>query len=210
MTSPRISNEQLLAFAAGELTGDEKRRVAAHVAAHPAAARTVELYRLAQVTTVADDTVAPPAEVVARVRRIYESRPVESKPSWLEKIDAVIASLIYDSRVQPAAVRYADASARFQLSFETEAADLDLQAERLEGSALPEAGARWRLVGQVSAEETLGVVEVALLTAGGLEPVALTRSDDRSVFTFDVAAGTYDLRLRLPDAVIVLEQIELQ
>ncbi|MHC5113010.1 MAG: anti-sigma factor [Planctomycetota bacterium] len=208
MTNQRINDEKLLAFAAGELEGTEAQQVQAFIADHPEAAATVTLYRLAKTRRRLDDTVAPSATAVERAKAVFSQRTATAPAGWLDRLTEIVARVVYDSRLQPAAVRYTDTGSRFQLSFETDAADVDLQAERL--TAGDDAPERWRLIGQLSADPEPGVVEARAETAGGGEVVGTARSDERSIFTLDLAPGTYDIRIVLADAEIVLPNIEVR
>ena len=104
MTS--ISREQLIAFAAGELEGPQADEVAAHLVANPDAARTVALYRTAAGATVADDSAAAPRDLVTRAKGIFRAEQPE-RPGLMDRIQDVIAHLVYDSHLQPAATRLA-------------------------------------------------------------------------------------------------------
>ena len=68
MSHARITEQQLIAFAAGDLRGADAEQVEAHVQQDAVAARTVDRYRLARKTILGDDGVDPPAEVVERER----------------------------------------------------------------------------------------------------------------------------------------------
>ena len=206
MTDRRITDEQLLALAAGEFDGPEAGRIEALAAEDQAAARTIASYRLAKRVTRTDDSVDAPTGLVARAREVFRHRPATG--SWMDRLTEVVARIVYDSRLQPAAVRYQDAGTRFQMSFETDEADVDLQAERIPRTE-DEAAPRWRVTGQLSADPNPGVIEAVVVTAGRDEPVQRVQSDDRAIFTVDLAPGTYDLRLALAANAIVLSGITI-
>jgi len=208
MTNQRINDEKLLAYAAGNLTGTDAEQVQAYVADHPESAATVKLYRLAKLRRREDDSVAPSAALLEQAKAVFTRRSVESAPSWLDRLQEIVARVVYDSRLQPAAVRYTDTGARFQLSFETDSADVDLQAERTAGG--DGADERWRLIGQLSSDPRPGVVEARAERSGGGDPVIAVQSDERSIFTLDLAPGVYDIRIALADAEIVLPNIEIK
>jgi anti-sigma factor RsiW len=211
MTRPTITDEQLIAFAAGELTGQEAARVESRLATDAEAARLVALYRRVRERMNEDDAPEPPAETLARAKALFARRPTESGPGWLERLQSVIATLVYDSRLQPAAVRYDAADDRLQLTYETEEASIDLQAQRQEPAGTQEVSKRWRLIGQVSSDSELEEgLEAALLPAGGAAPIAVVEADERLIFTLDVESGLYDLRVRFADVIIVLPGIEIQ
>lgn len=211
MSNSRISDETLLAYAAGDLEGAEARDVEAHLAANPAAARLVAMYRLAAETTANDESVAPPAEAVDRAKAIFRAAAAHTRPGapgWLARLEAVVASLVFDSRLQALAVRSGGMCSRFMLSFEADGAEIDLQAERI----VPAAGEdvpRWRVIGQVSGDEDPGIIDVAAVAAEGDDVCATARSDERSIFTLDVEAGTYDIRLRSRRGTLVLPGVAI-
>jgi anti-sigma factor RsiW len=211
MTRRTITDEQLIAFAAGELAGEELARVESLLATDADAAQLVALYRRVSSRMAEDDSVEPPAETLARAKGLFEQRPVETDVSWLDRLQSVVASLVYDSRVQPAAVRYGTAGNRLQLTYETKEATIDLQAERQTSAGAQEQPPRWRLIGQVSSDAEPGeAVQVALLPAGTTAPIAIVEADERFVFILDAEPGVYDLRVRLREVGVVLPDVDIQ
>lgn len=205
MTKQPITNDQILAYAAGHLDAETAERVEAHLRRDAKAAKTVAVYRLAAARTAGDDTVAPPAEAIQRAKAIFRSRPAPAVPSWPERIEAVIASLVFDSRLQPMAVRHAERTGGFQLGFEVEDAEIDLRAERL-GAA----GNRWRVIGQVSRDgDRPEALEISALPSGTTRPCLVEWADEHAMFTLELDAGSYDLRLSAPGSVIVLPGIRV-
>jgi len=202
-----ITDQDLMAYAAGEIEGEAARRVETRLDSDPAAARRVALYRLTADTLAGDDSVAPPPATVARAKAIFNRRPVTPRPSLIERLEAVVAQLVFDSRLQPLAVRASDASRRFQLAFEADAAEVDLQGEFLPGAE--PAGDRWRLMGQVSAASSAANVEVVLTRAGEPTTAAETHADPGGVFAVNVSPGRYDIRVHLPAGLIVLPDVEV-
>jgi anti-sigma factor RsiW len=207
MTSPNVSKQELLAFAAGELTGERAERVEAVLRTDRDARQTVALYRLARERLAEGETEMPPAELVARAKAIFQPQPT-ARPGWLDVVDAIIGRLVYDSRVQPAAVRFTGTSERVQLTYEAEGVDVDLQAERLERDA-PGTGERWRLTGQIDVEAE-APIEAALLATGGDAVVEELALDDRGMFSNDIEPGRYELRLRVGERMVILPDINLE
>jgi anti-sigma factor RsiW len=207
MPSRKMSNEELLAFAAGEMNEADAGRVESWLETHPDARKLVDRYRRISTLHATDDSVAPPPEVTARARAIFTPAPARPKESWLDRVDALIASLIFDSRVQPASVRYADTENRFQLAFETRAADIDLQAERIQADA---SAPRWQVTGQVVADEAGRLCRVALAPAGRRTPTGEAIADESGMFYLEIAPGTYDVYLELTDQVVVLPGVEIR
>ena len=67
MTTPRMSREKLIAFAAGELTGEEAALVEAYLMSDSEARATVDRFRAVRRTVASDDSVSPPADVLRPV-----------------------------------------------------------------------------------------------------------------------------------------------
>jgi hypothetical protein len=215
---PEPTDEQLLAFAAGELAGEQARAVAAYVEREPWAAAMVAAYRAARHAVESDDSVAPPKHAVERAKAIFHSRVAKAaRPgmlaSWMESVDRFMAKIIYDSRLQPAAVRFADPSAqdRINLTFETEAGEVDVQAERVtDVQTAHDANNQWRIMGQISESKSTSTRrELALLERDSSEVVGHWFSDEHGAFALDASSGEYELLLRSGDRAIVLTPIVL-
>ena len=145
MSSAKINYEQLIAYAAGELPPEQAAHVQAYLAANPKAAEPIALYRQAQSALQADQSAAPPAELVAKAKAIFASSPSEPAASWLDQLQQLIAALVFDSRAQPALAGYRGPATTFQLSFECEAANIDLEAEPIPSAGTaPSEQTRWR------------------------------------------------------------------
>src|SRR5262245_34255792 len=97
-----IAFEQILALAAGEL---DERSAAALQRQIQQSPETAEMLRRVQDTIQAmrtDDSTPPPAEVVARAKSIFARLHQPQRRGWLEGLREIIASVVYDSRLQPA------------------------------------------------------------------------------------------------------------
>ena len=207
MSKPDVTYERLIAYAAGELPAGKAAEVEGHLPTHRAAAASVALYRAVGECVRRDDSVSPPATAVARARAIFRRKPVPAGSSWLDRVTATAARLIYDSRVQPAGVRHADASRRIQLAYEADDLDVDLAAEP---SAAAGRSGGWRMIGQINPATGSGGIAVAVVRTGTRSAVAETRADERALFTLEVPPGTYDLFLKLPRGVVVLPDLDLE
>jgi len=205
----RITRERLIAFAAGELEGPEAEEVAAHVAANPEASRTVSLYRTLGTTVREEDTRSAPADLVARAKAIFRAES-PARRGLVDRLQDVIAHLVYDSRLQAAATRATAEADRIQLAFEAGDYEIDLRAEPATGEAPSDTGPRrWRVVGQVLSEAALGRVTVGVLDAGTQTPVAEVEADDRAMFALDLDRGRYDLRVGIGDEVFLLSGVDI-
>ncbi len=207
MSTPRITHEDLIAYAAGELPPEESSRVATYLEANPTAAETVQRYVAIEALMEQDDSVAPGSDILARAKAIFKANAAVPRISLLERLDAVIATLIFDSRLQPAALRDVQAEERFQLAFESAGAEIDLQVQKR--STDRASSSRWHLIGQVASDAEPGPCPVSLIRSGEEDPFAQTMTDDQGLFELDVDAGRYDLCIELPQQPIVLRDLTL-
>lgn len=209
----KITTDQLLAYADGELDPAAAEQIEAHVQNDPEAAATLERYQRMRTLTAADDSIAPPDNVVERAKAIFRPRSRGAKAGeWWRSLEEAIASLIYDSRLQPAAVRYADAGQRFQLTYEVDEVEVDLQFDRAARSS--ESGAktneqRWRVMGQITGEAPTAAQPIAIQRTDG-EVIAETEIDDRDMFTAELSPGRYDVLIGHDEQAIRLSGIELE
>jgi hypothetical protein len=209
MAQQRITTDRLLAYAAGDLSPEEALVVEAHLARDPEAARTVAYYRLSAHHTATDDSVTPPPAPINRAKGIARTLATTGRPAvdWLTRVQAFVADVIFDSRVQPAAVRDEVAGTRVQLGFAANGVEIELQADRDTSlGALP-----WRVLGQIDAEEeseTTGA-EVVITVSGTTDVVDTTTADDRGMFSVSLTDGRYDVHVRLAGNAIVLRDVDL-
>ncbi|MHC5002241.1 MAG: anti-sigma factor [Planctomycetota bacterium] len=200
-----IRYQDLIAYAAGELSADRAAGIEALLATDPGARQTVEQFRAARASFAADDSVAPPAEAVARAKAVFDAAALARPSRWWETLDRIVASLVFDSRVQPAAVRYADAGDRIQLSYEAAGADVELQAERTDDTG---PSRRWRLTGQVAADRS-ATCRVVLLDSERGGPVVEATTDERGMFVLEIEGGRYDLAVGVGDELVVIPALDL-
>ena len=205
-SNPKITYEQLIAFAAGELADHEAGAVESRLARDPDAARTVARYRQMQATIQADDGRDPPPETVARAQAIFEASTEAGRPGLLEHVERLVARLIFDSRAQPVPVGLRGPATGFQLTYELLEARLELHAEPAEESGDDPS---WRLVGQITSPTALPPVPVSLYRAGEDRLVQAARTDERGVFLLRAESGSYDLHLDLPQRTAVVPDIRI-
>lgn len=194
-----MNYDKLIAFAAGELAGDDLRAVEQQIATDPAAARTVALFRAVRSTLRDDDSVAPPDAVVARARALFRPAP-SAVAAWWEALKRVVAELTYDSRPALALAGLRGAGDARQLSYHAEIADVDLQIDA--------AGELARVTGQVSAAAPAEAHEVALVPQSGGEPVQARVEPDGS-FVLSAPRGAYDLVVRFADDALVMSGLPM-
>lgn len=204
MHDAKVTYEQLIQFAAGELNAADQQRVALHVQANPQAAATVAAFRQAADAIRTDLSVAPPAETLARAKQLFATRPQPaSAPSWLERAQCLLAHLVFDSRPQAALAGVRGPGSGFQLAFESNVADVDLSVE-------PAADDTWRLMGQVTPRTGSGAAEVVITLHGTLAPIRTVSTDEHGVFTLDMPPGSFDVFVAVQNTVVVLQNVDLE
>lgn len=189
MGSANIDSQLLIDFAAGILAPAEMKRVEALIASDPAAKATVQRYRLAAAVHASDDTVEPPVSVVARAKAVFKP-VVKPVGSLSDAVRTVLARLIYDSRVQPAAVRGSDAQRRVQLTYAAEDVELEFQAER----DLSASAGQWRVMGQFVGDDAGQRVQITITPVGASQAVHETTIEGDETFSVNLGSGRYEVR----------------
>jgi len=206
-----ISDERIIAFAAGELNDVEVAAVAAHVAGCAACTATAARYRGARSTLRGDASVDPPASVVARAKRLYRPPRPATPADPFATLRRVLARWTFDSRpgLELALGGMRGATPGYRLGFEDETAAVDLLIEP------PAVGAadQWRIVGHVDAapdqpRPTGSQERVAVAVRNAAVTVA-TDADEHGAFSLLAPTGRYDLLVRLPDHVLVLPDVAI-
>lgn len=227
MTDREWTTETLLAYAAGELSPEENQRLESLIASDAAAKSVIERYQSVAEVFGSDDTVEPPASTIAAIHAFFErhhrqreaTAAARPRPAWLDRLDALIGELLFDSRLQPIAVRRRHAAEFIQLAYRAGESEVELRATWLESAAVARPG-RWRVLGQISPSgdkkgDAPANREVALVQAGSDAVAAESECDETGMFTLEAERGTYDLCFRLESAVtnshrlVVLPGIEL-
>jgi hypothetical protein len=199
LTGEHIADDVLLDFAEDRADTATAARVRQHLdtgCTHCATELT--FWSRALSALEADRAPAPPAVVLQAAFALFDRLAPKKTTLW----QRVVATLAFDSRVQPALAGARDTGgASFQLLFEAEGADIDLLCER---------GQRgWHITGQALSTNPpeLGWKVLATSEAGRIE----TDTDPLGEFRLhDLAPGVYELALRDVNHEIVLPNIELQ
>jgi hypothetical protein len=205
MTDDKITIETLIAYVAGELDEQTAARVKAHIRSSASDAERVARLRTVIKTMRADDTLAPPNEPLDRAKAIFKPSRSSAWRSLRRQLEAVVASLVYDSRAQPALAGYRGAGDVVQLSYESEIADVDLELSPTGAQA----GATWLVMGQISPHEMRARPVVALLSPSDESFCMEIAPDEHGVFTLQSASGEYELVIRFADRVVVFPDVNL-
>ncbi len=209
MKNDHVNAEQLVAYACGELEGEEAARVEAVMAASLAATALIVKLRDVVDTIRVMDVAAPPRSSVRRVLAAFARRGIRSGAGWVARVQWFVAELVFDSRAQPAIAGYRGSHSTRQIAFDSPCGRIDIQILPRDGGAEVE---KWRLRGQVTLHEDAAFGAVTLCDdAGGVGVVAEAIPDRHGRFTLDVAAGTYDLMVELDggDRVILACGVEI-
>lgn len=204
--SSSVPYERLIAYAAGKLSPMEAGLVEAFLNANPAAAATVSRFREVSHSLRTDDTVAPPAKALAAAKQLYRENPpkvVNTVAAWMQGLQRALATLIYDSRPQVALAGFRGQGDRYQLAFEVDDIEIDLDVESTTSSG------KRNLMGQISGVERFRPDSVGLSKPGTLELVASATPDDVGMFKLDVSGGTFDLLIGVDDRLVVVPNLEL-
>lgn len=205
MDVPQVTDVQLIDYAAGSLRGPEVAAVEAAINRDVRMARTVAMYRLASQIRASDDTCEPSARAVDRARAIF-TRAAQPH-NWLDAVERIVARLVFDSRITPLAVRYADQTDHRQWAFETDDLEIDLVAERL---ANPSDGQeRWRIMGQLSGAATGDSRRIALMSLTASTVVANIESSGEGGFAIELEPGRYKLMVESQAGVVEVSELNI-
>lgn len=208
MASPNVTYEQLLAFAAGDLPPDQAAAVETHMRHNPDAERTVRIFRLVRDAAGAAAGTNPPERTIAAAKALFRERGARAaagQPGIFESLRQVLATLLFDSRAEPAYAGLRGAASGYQLSFESELGEIDLEV------SAPQPGMAERQVrGQLSLSGPAAGITVALSAPGQFTPVTTTDADADGLFTLTAPLGRFDVLVASSDAVVVLRNIDVQ
>jgi len=198
----RPSFETLLALAMGELSDADVQAAEAAIASDARLARQFDELRRSVVALRASRMETPPAEWVSSAKAIFKPAPRVSPVEWLNRAVAAVASLVFDSRSQPALAGMRGESEGTTLSYESPLASVDLQVTGGEASG-------WTVLGQVDAEEATGSKRLAFVRQGTLEIAAETTTDEHGRFRVCLSAGEYDLLCELSNELLRLDAVRI-
>lgn len=220
MNISKSTYEQLAAFAFGELGPRETAELEAAMAANPDAAGLARRLRTIRELAAADARAGRPSEeAIRRAKAIFEPAAKANRieafvARALGAVDAVIAELAFDSRLQPLAVRDIAATGQFQLSYELENADLDLRIEQRSSHEDAASGERHRVTGQYSADDPTREATISVVRTdaedGDAAVITKTTCDARGCFTLELDRGSYVLLIKLPEGDVIVPEFILE
>ena len=204
-----ISCEDLVALALGELEPARRAEVEASIAASPAAARTLASVTLAVQTMRADDSIAPPSDVVRRVLGLIRAAS-PTLPSLMDvaghladQVREFLCTLVRDTLTDPALAGFRGTTESRHLSFECQIAEIDLQVSPTDNDA------RRTIRGQVAPLNDDAVARIAwrsTLTGSAEQEIP---ADESGVFVLECPVGVYELSARVGDSVVRIPPINV-
>ena len=204
MAANKPSYEQLIALAAGELSSADAAAVSAAIAADSGAKVDLAFLRRVIETMRADDSVAAPEAQVAEAQSIFKPKAAASVLDWLSDLGRAVATVVFDSRIQPALAGFRRGAAAndFSLSFELGETEIDLQIHLIAD------GAGGCIRGQIHLMPPFEGCQIALIGPGG-ELVAQGQPDREGMFVLEAPRGRYELLIRMADRIAALPGIDV-
>jgi len=200
-TDPSV--EQLVAFALGELDSSQAAALDASLTRTPEARRLLEQFRALVRTLRTDDSVSPPAALVRTAQGLMGAASSAAAPAPRPALREVVAALVFDSLGKVAIAGFRGTVADRQLAYSSEVADIDLQVSSPDPS-------RREYRGQVTPFADSAAVEVTLARPGEPDAVSSSPVDSTGMFSLESAPGTFDLRVRVGDSVVLLPTLSVE
>ena len=198
-----LSDEVLIQYIEQQLSDAERAAVEAHIASPcQRCNRALQQMHLILETTTADQTVAPPADILRKAVASFQKPPAETSEPRLR----VLAKLLFDSQMQLSLSAVRGTARKRQLLFSTRQVDIDLQIT-------PEQDAH-HLLGQILSTEQaandLSTAFVSLKNQTG-EVLRGTEADALGQFSFrQIPPGTYNLIFDFDDQEIAITNLEFK
>lgn len=215
MSRHHSSYDNLIRYAAGELDELSAANVASHLTDCETCATTVARYRNAQQIIRHDRTAAPPTATLDRAKGLFARfgpQPAPAPPGIVETLRRVVARLTFDSREGYALAGLRGAASGYQVSYESDEADVDVRVEPVSGLS---AGG-WQLLGQIDVWNSghgggtdVKSIPVTLATSGADDPVVKVEADQHGFFTIRTEPGRFDLHVQLSQDLLVLPNLEV-
>lgn len=203
MRDNKLTYDQIIDYAAGRGSAEERAAVAARLADDPERAATARLLTRAFAVARSDDSVAPPESTLAAAKALFrERRARAAPPALLAGLRQMLAALVFDSRAAGALAGVRGSGAVYQLAFESEVADVDLEVAA--------AGAEMRqLRGQVTAHDDATIQGIAVVAKGAPDVSTTVAPDARGTFVVTVKPGRYDLYITIGETKLVVSDLEI-
>lgn len=204
----KLDVDRLAALASGDLAPEEALAAEAEAERSAEASSALAVMRTVIAALRTDDSTEPTATSLQRAKAVFaRMRAGQAQRSWLDGIVESIAKLVHDTRAQPALAGFRGAADGYQLTFEANELEIDLQIEQSSGSA--DDGALCQVIGQVSTPTGPGAKSIAFTAPGTRESLAEIATDSRGVFSIALPRGRYDLLVEGSGGVVVVSGLDV-
>ncbi len=205
MSGHPVPYEQLINYAADDLSDLEAAAVAAHVSTCPECAATVSRYRAVRRVLSSAEIVEPPPAALERARALFRHAHAPAQAGRLQGLLPVVARLVFDSQKGPALIGVRGSESPHHILYESDVADVDLQMEPVteHGETV------WHILGQVGLDEPPPGIPITLVQTGSARPSVELDADEHGVFRIQAVEGHYDLHVRLPSTLLILPDLEI-
>ncbi len=144
-----------------------------------------------------DDSEAPSPGAIEAALAAVVPESAGATPDWWSALRRVIAVVAFDSRSPAAAAGFRGSATAYQLSFEADDVDVDLE---IHGSGV--------ILGNVTGDGA--ATDVVLLHGEDERPVARTSADPRGNFRLEAGPGSYRIALCVGERAVVLGGIRIE
>ncbi len=207
MASSQVSYDQLAQYAAGRLAPAEREMIEQALADNPEAAMFVERLKLVAEVVRLDAGNVPPPTTIESARSLFRERQAR-RPSgdWLSRLRRVAARLSFDSRPQVARAGLRGGGETYQMVFDSDLAEIDLEVAPSGEST----STKRRLRGQIAPHSEARVAAVAVCPPGSDVPVAVAEPDNHGHFDLLTEPGRYDVCIAVESALVVLPDVDIE
>lgn len=193
-----LTTENIITYLDGKATDAEKRTVQAHLAVCAECIESMRQIESVEVMLREEPSFEPPDHLVERWMNVFRTTPVP-KPEKTASLPRMIASLVFDSFVQPVLVFERGLGPRpHQKIFRAGDIDVDVKIQSV-GT-----GEQISLEGQVLDSSTTFLDDVAVCLESHGVVRYRTRTNKVGEFSFEVPNETYHLSIRLPEVEIAI------
>ena len=205
MNGEPLTYDRFVAYAAGELAGDETARMEAWMASSPeAAARVAEIRDLLQIMR-GDDSRPASRTAIDRAVATFATHRSHAVTDWLSSARRILAELVFDSRRPLALAGFRGGMNGYQLAYQTSDATIDLQVS----PSAQGAEAVWQVRGQISLRSGDEVADVVLLEHDTSAVAGRLASDEHGCFKLSAGRGSYDLLVNVSAGTMLVPDLQI-
>jgi hypothetical protein len=197
-----LKYEILINYLEGRLSAEDRNAAVMHLDGPcKSCQRRLALLQTVLRVTATDQTAAPSASILKRAIDIPLTHRANSKPDVWRRL---VATLAFDSHLQPSLAATRGVSRERQMLFTAEQVDIDLQ--------IKPAHEGHDLIGQVLEEQAPGFISAFVSLQGNTgQPQMAREADSKGQFVFrGISPGVYDLMVDLENREIAVTGLEFR